>query len=103
MKKLLICIVLLTVLVGCRNVVDKEPKDRRYTAAHNEIFTNLMLLPQGNGQFIFVPVTQSHYIQDRYEILYEITYDDGYQTDKWETVTKSEYDEFNGGEYEQQP
>lgn len=96
MKRLII-LLSVCLMLGCANIIDKVPKDGRYTEAHTEIFTYIQLMPIGNGKFMFIPMTQSRYVGERYEILYEITYDNGKQTNRWETVTKQEYNSFLGG------
>lgn len=96
MKRLFFILIFVFAL-GCANIVDKVPKDRRYTEAHTEIYTTLQLMPLGNGNFMFLPMTYSRYVGEKYEILYEITYDNGHQSSRWETVDEQEFNEFTGG------
>lgn len=98
--KRLVCIILFMLMIGCGTIVNKVPKERRFTEAHSEIYTYIQMLPQGDGKFLFVPMTNSRYVNDRYEIMYEITYENGRQTTRWETVTETEYDAFEGGQNE---
>lgn len=96
MKKLIFILIFVFAL-GCANIVDKVPKERRYTESHTEIYTKMQLMPLGNGEFMFLPMTQSRYVPEKYEILYEITYDNGNQSSRWETVNEQEFNEFAGG------
>lgn len=81
-----------SVLTGCeqKEEVSRDVIDCRYTAAHDELVTTYTYIYSGE---IFVPIPQTDTVHcdEKYEILYRVTYDDGTTADKWESVTKAEY------------
>lgn len=92
MKRLIACILLLCLLLGCAKIVRKTPVDKRFTAAHSEIESYMMIIPNGNGGMQLVPMVHTVRKPERYEILYQIEYDDGTTIERWETVDRQTYE-----------
>ena len=93
MKKIIIaalCCAL--ILTGCAEQISREITDTRYAPAYEAIETTYenrySFLA---GGFTLVPNTRTVHHPDRWEVRYTTTYDNGQQTNYWETVTEQEY------------
>lgn len=74
--------------------VSREPIDRRYTAQGYFTTVTVLYTYGGNGVLVPIPQVRAVYHDERYEILYLVTYDDGTSATFWEPVDKAEYDDF---------
>ena len=92
---LLICLaVMLLALVGCEKPT-MTPIDVRYTEAHSEIKTEYThKYDFWSGSFVYVPNIRTVHINEKYEVMYELSWSDGTKRieDFYRTVTKEEYD-----------
>lgn len=91
MKRLIaivISIILIVLMSGCqkKEVINKTPVETNYTAAHTQTITHL--IPSGNS---FIPVMSSIYVDEKFQVRYEITFSDGESKTTWETVDEFEY------------
>ncbi len=81
-----------SVMTGCeqKEEVSRNIIDCRYTAAHDELVTTYIYIYSGKTP---VPIPQIYTVHhdEKYEILYRVTYNDGTTADKWESVTRAEY------------
>ena len=80
-------------LSGCggedRTEVSREAIQTRYTSAHTEIRTQCIVIG-GNVSTIPIP----HHQDEKYEVQFQIVYDDGSSSMKWIEVTQSEYEKY---------
>lgn len=82
--------------------VSRDIIDSRYTSAHDEIETtyeyhfNLL----GEDTWTLMPNTHTVHYDEKYELLYHITYSNGSVKDKWEEVTPDEYKNYLNKETE---
>lgn len=105
MKKIisvLLAIVFCFSFVSCKHKTEISRKaiDKRFTAEHEETRVWNSVIPTGKS-VIIIPYSQIVTVPDKYEVLYLITYDNGKQKQKWETITETEYNEiyiFKGDE-----
>ncbi len=84
------------VLCGCRELeeVSREAIDRRYSAAYDSIETDYQYKYNlFEGAFVLVPEVKTVHHEEKYEVLYRVTYDNGSTYDRWETVGKEEWEE----------
>ena len=83
------------VLCGCRELdeVSREAIDRRYSAAYDSIETDYQYKYNFfERTFVLVPEVKTVHHEEKYEVLYRTTYDDGSTRDQWETVGKEEWE-----------
>ena len=80
-------------LTGCggedRTEVSREAIQTRYTSAHTEIRTQCIVIG-GNVSTIPIP----HRQEEKYEVQFQIVYDDGSSSKQWIEVTQSEYEKY---------
>ena len=93
-KKIFVSIMLAAVLLtGCggedRTEVSREAIQTRYTSAHTEMRTQCIVIG-GNVSTIPIP----HHQDEKYEVQFQIVYDDGSSSLKWLEVTQSEYEKY---------
>ena len=93
-KKIFVSIILAAVLLtGCggedRTEVSREAIQTRYTSAHTEMRTQCIVIG-GNVSTIPIP----HHQDEKYEVQFQIVYDDGSSSLKWLEVTQSEYEKY---------
>lgn len=94
----MLAMVLLLVIVSCgytasREMVSREAIDRRYTAAYDSIETDYQYKYNFfEKAFVLVPKIKTVHHEEKYEVLYRTTYDDGSTRDRWETVGKTEWE-----------
>ena len=90
-------LIMASTLTGCEpeaQVVRKEPIRGRYLPAHYETNTTLEhRYDAWNDEMVFVPITKTEYVDDTWEILYEIEFDDGAHAQAWQEVSEEEYNE----------
>ena len=82
-------------LTGCAEVVREYPIDSRYTISYTE--TKTMYTEKYNwheDKYVLVPETYTVAHPEKYEILYQIEYDNGYECTEWREVTKKQYFDF---------
>ena len=93
---ILLIIVLCFSFASCkkRTEINKQAIDKKFTAEHYSDYFWYTTIVTGKS-VVMVPHYMKQYHPDSYEILYLITYDDGEQKEKWETVTEEEYNEVN--------
>ena len=93
-KRILAVILAAVFLVGCgcmkRVELTREAVDSRFTPEH----TSSIMIWQKIGDISIPRRLQSHH-DDKWEIQYRITYDDGTVKLKWVTVSEEVYDDFN--------
>lgn len=98
---ILLAVLLLAVLAiisGCyeaskRSEVSREAIDRRYSAAYDSIETDYQYKYNFfERTFVLVPEVKTVHHEEKYEVLYRTTYDDGSTRDQWETVGKEEWE-----------
>ena len=78
---LMMMVIIVIYLTGCK-YFEEETKtliDYRYSAEHVEVTTN------SDGK------TSSYHYNEKFELLYEITYADGHTERHWEECTRFEY------------
>ena len=86
---ILILVVILGIvsqLTGCGEYFNEESRiviDYRYAEGHTEIWTK----KTDKGE----PYYEYYYVGDKYELLWEVTYEDGHTERKWEECTRFEY------------
>lgn len=89
----------LAIISGCyeaskQSEVSREAIDRRYTAAHDSIETDYQYKYNlFEGAFALVPEVKTVHHEEKYEVLYRTTYDDGSTRDQWVIVGKKEWEE----------
>ena len=95
MKKLLctlLTLALFLMLAGCAEEVSRQAIDVRYTPAHEGVETNYVhKYDWYSGGFVMVPEVRTVHYEEKYSILYEITYDDGSTATRWQDCAYSEY------------
>lgn len=101
MRKTLILLGILFIttqfLISCKNVevASSVPIDRRYTPPRDEIVTTYQYRYDWyNDELKMLPYVSTVHHNEKYEILYKITYDDGSTKKQWKSVSKTEYDSF---------
>jgi len=100
MKKiisLIIAAIFLIALVACEKKIEvsRDVIDCRYTPAHEEVVTEYEYKYDGwKGEYRLMPNTHTKKYNEKYELLYKITYDDGSSEKNWQEVTEKEYSEF---------
>ena len=92
-----IAILSLIILTGCTltaQVVRKEPIRGRYKPAHYETNTTLQhKYDAWSDEYVYVPITKAEYVDETWEILYDIEYDNGKHSQAWLEVSEEEYNE----------
>ena len=95
MKKIIAVMLILALMLLCacspREEISRELIDYDFTPAHNETVTTYTTVPCGSS-FVTLPVTNTYHYDDKYELLYRVSYDDGSDAKIWEEVTEREYD-----------
>ena len=91
-KKIFVSIMLAAVLLtGCggedRTEVSREAVQTRYTSAHTEMRVQSIVIGE-NVSTIPIP----HHQDEKYEVQFQIVYDDGSSSLEWIEVTQSEYE-----------
>lgn len=89
------------IICGCHGLeeVSREAVDRRYTAAYDSIETDYQYKYNFlEGAFVLVPDIKTVHHEEKYEVLYRVTYDNGSTYDRWETVGKEEWEEAGNGQ-----
>lgn len=82
-------------LTACAEVERKEPIDSRFIPAHEETHTKYeYVYDSWNNKSRLMPKIETQYVEDSYEILYKVTYDNGKTREIWQEVEKEEYDEY---------
>lgn len=72
--------------------VSREIIDTRYTEAYNGVETEYEYkYDWWKGDFVLVPVMKTVHYNEKYEIQYRITYDNGSEETKWCVCTEAEY------------
>ena len=100
MKKiisLIIAAIFLITLVACEKKLEasRDVIDCCYTPAHEEVVTEYEYKYDAwKGEYRLMPNTHTKKYNEKYELLYKITYDDGSSEEKWQEVTEKEYSEF---------
>lgn len=95
----MLAVVLLLVIVSCgytasHEIVSRKAIDRRYTAAYDSIETDYLYKYNFfENAFVLVPKIETVHHEEKYEVLYRTTYDDGSTRDQWVTVGKKEWEE----------
>lgn len=102
MKKIisiLLVIVFCFSFASCKKAaeIERKPIDKKFTAEHTETVVLFNTVFTGKS-FVITPIIVDKQVPDTYEILYLITYDDGKQKEKWETVTEAEYSEVSNND-----
>lgn len=99
MKKLIVLLLIITFIVfslgGCKDSVEIERKavDVRYSAACDKVETDYVYKYNWiEGEYILLPDTKTVHYDEKYEIRYNITYDDGSTSSEWQTVDKETYE-----------
>lgn len=81
-----------------RSEVNREAIDRRYTAAYDSVETDYQYKYNlFEGTFVLVPEVKTVHHEEKYEVLYRTTYDDGSTRDRWETVGEEEWEAAGNG------
>ena len=92
-----IMIMSLIILTGCTltaQVVRKEPIRGRYRPAHYETNTTIEHRYDAWGdEWLYIPVTKTEYVDEAWEILYDIEYDNGKCLQAWQEVSEEQYNE----------
>lgn len=71
----------------------RHPVARRYTAAHiGQQFEYVHKYDWYKDDWVLVPQIIEISVPDKWEILFRITYSDGSVEERWEEVSKEEYD-----------
>lgn len=91
-----LAILMLLSIVSCGYSASDEVRrtaiDRRYTAAYDSIETSYRYKYDfWGGDFVLVPDVKTVHHDEKYEVLYRITYKDGSERDSWETVGEKEW------------
>lgn len=89
------------IIYGCHELeeVSREAVDRRYTAAYDSIETDYQYKYNFfEGAFVLVPKIKTVHHEEKYEVLYRVTYDNGSTYDWWETVGEEEWEEAGNGQ-----
>lgn len=87
--------VLITLLCGCgRKELTRRVVDCRYTEASERIETTYVYKYDflGGEGFRLMPKVSTVPVPEKYEVLYEITYDDGTVDQKWAEVEKAVFE-----------
>ena len=97
MTLFLLAVVLLLGIVSCgyksRKEIGRVAVDRRYTAAYDSIETDYQYKYNFiKREFVLVPDIKTVHHEEKYEVLYRTTYDDGSTRERWETVGKDEWE-----------
>lgn len=89
----LLAVILLGCLTGCKEEVSREPVDARYTEAHTGLMPFTYCIPAGKT---IVPVVTHRpvYYAEKWEIQWLIHYDDGSSKVEWMECSKAKYEEF---------
>ena len=93
MKKIiaimLILIIIPFIILGCKSeeIISQKPMELRFTPAHTEQETDMCIV----GDYIF-PVERTIAYPEKYEVRYNITYEDGSARTEWHTVDKETYE-----------
>lgn len=98
----LLAVVLLLSIVSCGysalDEVRRTAIDRRYTAAYDSIETSYRYKYDfWGGDFVLVPDVKTVHHDEKYEVLYRITYKDGSERNSWETVGEKEWEAAGNG------
>ena len=73
-------------------VVDKEPVAAKYEPPHYDTATTYEYQwDWWNGEYKLLPVVNSEYIEEKFNVQYEIIYSDGSRDYVWETVPEVLY------------
>ncbi len=92
-RTIILAALILFFITGCggedRTEVSREAIQTRYTSAHTEIRTQCIVIG-GNVSTIPIP----HHQDEKYEVQFQIVYDDGSSSKQWIEVTQSEYKEY---------
>lgn len=99
MKKLIVLLLTITFIVfslgGCKDLVETERKavDVRYTAAYDKVETDYVYKYNWiEDIYTLLPDTRTVHYDEKYEIRYKITYNDGSTSSEWQTVDKETYE-----------
>lgn len=95
MKRLVLILLTMLAFIGCVKEIKRTALDRQFIPEHTTTTSSFMLIPNGQGGFIYFPHMQTIHHADRYEILYEIEYDNGETKQRWKEVTKEQYEQFD--------
>lgn len=94
-KVLIVSIMCMLVLCGCREEVRRYPIDARYTPSYQGIETTYEnKYDFGTGEFRLMPDTHTTVYPEKYEIQYRIIYNDDTTDTEWRQVAKDEYEEY---------
>ena len=86
---MLILIIIPFIILGCKSeeIISQKPMELRFTPAHTEQETDMCIV----GDYIF-PVERTIAYPEKYEVRYNITYEDGSARTEWHTVDKETYE-----------
>jgi hypothetical protein len=94
-RKAAALILIVTILTGC-DAWEEDRKiivDYRYTSEHYEKETEYRKEYSWLAEdYIQVPYEVDRYYPEKYELLWEITYQDGHTERRWKDCTRFEYD-----------
>ncbi len=104
MKKIIAILTVLCLLValcGCievREETGRKAIDCRYTESYNDVVTDYQHKYSFlKGGFVLMPNVHTVTRPEKYEVLYQISYNNGTTEERWETVDKETYVSFKGG------
>lgn len=99
MKKIIVFLLTITFIAfsffGCKGFteIDREAVDVRYTAAVDKAETDYVYKYNWlEGEFALLPETKTVHYDEKYEVKYKITYDDGSTETEWQSVDKEIYE-----------
>lgn len=98
MRKIIAFILIFMIIIplyGCNSLVEtgKEAVEVRYTPAVDKVETDYIYKYNWYlGEFVLVPDTETVHYDEKYEVRYIITYDDGSTLSEWQTADKETYE-----------
>lgn len=95
----LVIIGIIAIVRNCPKQIGEKPIDARHTDAYVGIVTDYeyVLDLWGDGGFKKMPNTHSKSFPEKWEICYQIEYNNGTTKTEWREVTKQEYEDFLKG------
>lgn len=93
----LLVVILLGCITGCKEEVSRKPVDARFTPAHSQVETNYTYVYDYiNGSHKLMPNTRTVYYDNEYALKWIIHYDDGSSNVEWIECSEAEYESFWG-------
>ena len=87
------CILIVSVFIGCAEVVSKTAINTEYIAAYDAMETVYEYKYDWyHGDWAYLPVYKNVHHQAEYKVQYLIVYADGTEDRTWYIVSKDEYD-----------